>query len=93
MIGKARRSILEAELRELSDARDKTLGGAEQVLVFGSGTGKSSAMDHLFFDLRHLQPDVAAKVIGTVKIDAHHTAEGQSLAKVREFYAEFNAKG
>jgi hypothetical protein len=63
------------------------------VLVFGGGTGKSSAMDHLLFDLRHFHPEVTARVIGTVKIDAHHITEGQLLAKAREFYAEFNAKG
>ena len=81
------------ERKEFYEAIAKTLQGAEQVLVFGSGTGKSSAMDHLLFDLRHLHPDVAAKVIGTVKIDAHHTTESQLLAKARDFYAEFNAKG
>ena len=69
-----------------------TLRGAGQVLVFGSGTGKSSAMDQLMADLKDHHPDVAGKVVGSVVVDAHHTTEGQLLAKAREFYAEFNKK-
>ncbi|QJW95177.1 hypothetical protein [Frigoriglobus tundricola] len=64
-----------------------TLRGADQVLVFGSGTGESSAMDLLVADLKHNHPDVAARVIGSVVIDAHHTTESQLLARAREFFA------
>jgi len=35
---------------------------------------------------------VAATVVGTVVVDAHHTTEDQLLAQAREFYAEFNRK-
>lgn len=70
----------------------KTLGGAGQVLLFGSGTGRSSAMDMLLADLKAHHPDVAEKVVGAVVVDAHHTTEGQLLARAREFYAEFNKK-
>jgi hypothetical protein len=70
----------------------KTLRGAEQVLLFGSSTGRSSAMEILLADLKSHHPDVAEKVIGSLIVDAHHTTEAQLLAKARGFYAEFNGK-
>ena len=70
----------------------KTLRGAEQVLLFGGGTGRSSAMEMLLADLKDHHADVAGKIVGSVVVDAHHTTEGQLLAKAREFYVEFNQK-
>jgi hypothetical protein len=70
----------------------KTLQGAEQVLLFGSGTGRSSAMEQLLTDLRDHHADVAKTIIGSVHVDAHHTTEDQLLAKARDFYAEYNRK-
>ena len=80
------------ERKSFYEAVGKTQRGAEQVLLFGSGTGKSSAMDQLLADLMAHHADVAGTVIGSVVVDAHHTSEGQLLAKAREFYAEFNKK-
>ena len=80
------------ERKSYYEAVARTLRGAEQVLVFGSGTGRASAMDQLLADLKDHHPDVAGKVVGSVVVDAHHTTEGQLLAKAREFYAEFNKK-
>jgi len=80
------------ERKSFYEAVAKTLRGAEQVLLFGSGTGRSSAMEQLLADLKDLHPDVAEKIIGSVLIDAHHTTENQLLAKAREFYAEYNRK-
>jgi hypothetical protein len=80
------------ERKSFYEAVARTLRGAEQVLLFGSGTGRSSAMDMLLADLKEHHPDVAAKVIGAVVVDAHHTTEGQLLAQAREFYAEYNRK-
>ena len=80
------------ERKSYYEAVAKTLRGAEQVLLFGSGTGRSSAMDQLVADLKDHHPDVAAKIIGTVIVDAHHMTEGQLLAKARDFYAEHNGK-
>ena len=80
------------ERKSYYEAVAKTLRGAEQVLLFGSGTGRSSAMDQLLADLKDHHPDVAEKIIGSVIVDAHHTTEGQLLAKARDFYAEFNGK-
>jgi len=62
------------------------------VLLFGSGTGRSSAMEMLLADLKAHHADVAEKVIGSVVVDAHHTTENQLLARAREFYAEYNRK-
>jgi hypothetical protein len=78
------------ERKGFYEAVAKTLHGAEQVLLFGGGTGRSSAMDMLLADLKAHHPDVAEKVIGSVVVDAHHTTEDQLLARAREFYAEFN---
>ena len=80
------------ERKSFYEAVAKTLRGAEQVLLFGSGTGKSSAMEQLLADLKDHHPDVAKKVIGSVVKDAHHTTENQLLAQAREFYAEYNRK-
>ena len=80
------------ERKSYYEAVAKTLRGAEQVLLFGSGTGRSSAMEQLLADLKDHHPDVAEKIIGSVIVDAHHTTEGQLLAKAREFYAEHNGK-
>ena len=80
------------ERKSFYEAIAKTLYGAEQVLLFGSGTGRSSAMEQLLADLKDHHPDVATKVIGSVVVDAHHTTEHQLLAKAREFYEKFNQK-
>ena len=80
------------ERKSFYEAIAKTLRGAEQVLMFGSGTGRSSAMEQLLADLKNHHPDVADKIIGSVAVDAHHTTEDQLLAKAGEFYAEFNRK-
>ena len=80
------------ERRSYYEAVAKTLRGAEQVLLFGSGTGRSSVMDQLLADLKDHHPDVAATVIGSVVVDAHHTTENQLLAKARAFYADYNRK-
>jgi hypothetical protein len=65
-----------------------TLHGAEQVLVFGSGTGASSAMDQLMATLGRDHPDIAGRVVGSVVVDAQHLSEDQLLAKARDFYAQ-----
>jgi hypothetical protein len=80
------------ERKSFYEAIAKTLRGAEQVLLFGSGTGRSSAMEMLLTDLKAHHHDVAKQIIGSVVVDAHHTTENQLLAKARDFYAEFNQK-
>ena len=80
------------ERKSFYEAIAKTLRGAEQVLLFGSGTGRSSAMEMLLADLKAHHADVAEKIIGSVVVDAHHTTDGQLLAQARDFYAEHNRK-
>jgi hypothetical protein len=80
------------ERKSYYEAIAKTLRGAEQVLLFGSGSGRSSAMDQLFADLKEHHHDVAEKVIGSVVVNPHHTTENQLLAHARDFYAEYNRK-
>lgn len=74
--------------RSFYDAIALTLRRAEQVLIFGSGTGASSAMDHLLAELKHNHRDVAARVVGSLVLDVQHLTEDQLLAKAREFYAK-----
>ena len=80
------------ERKSFYEAVARTLHGAGQVLLFGGGTGRSSAMDMLLADLKAHHPDVAKAIVGSVVVDAHHTTEGQLLARAREFYADYNRK-
>jgi len=65
----------------------KALGEVGPILVFGSGTGKSSEMDRFVAWLTSHHPQTAARVIGSVVVDGHHQTDGQLLARAREFYA------
>jgi hypothetical protein len=80
------------ERKSYYEAIAKTLRGADQVLMFGSGTGRSCAMDQLLADLKTHHSDVAEKVIGSVLIDASHMTEQHLLSQARDFYAEYNLK-
>jgi hypothetical protein len=75
------------ELKSFYEAIAKTLHGAEQILLFGGGTGASSAMEELLIELKHHHGDVAKRVVGSVVLDETHLTEDQLLAKAREFYA------
>ena len=75
------------ELKAFYEAVAQTLRGAEKVLIFGSSTGSSSAMDHLLVDLKDHHPDLAQKVIGTVIVNEQHMTDDQLLAQAQLFYA------
>ena len=75
------------ELKPFYEAVAKTLSGAEKILIFGSSTGASSAMDYLLAELKKHHPDIAARVIGTVVVNEQHMTEDQLLAQARSFYA------
>jgi hypothetical protein len=75
------------ELKSFYEAVAKTLRGAEKILVFGAGTGASSAMQQLLFDLQHNHHDIAERVVGSITVDEHHLTEDQLLAKARDFYS------
>jgi hypothetical protein len=69
-----------------------TLRGADEILIFGTGTGKSSAMDHLVAELKHYHGDVAEHVVGSIVVDESHLSEAQVLARAREFFGSVGAK-
>ena len=74
------------EQKSFYEAVAKTLRGATQILLFGTGTGASSAMEQLLLDLKHNHPDVAERVVGSIAVDEHHLTEDQLLAKAREVF-------
>jgi hypothetical protein len=73
------------------EAVAKTLHGAQQILIFGSGTGASSAMEQLLAELKRSHKDLAQRVVGVVVVDQAHLTEDQLLAKAREIYAQVDA--
>jgi hypothetical protein len=74
------------ELKSFYEAVAKTLHGAQQILLFGAGTGASSAMEQLLLDLKHHHRDLAERVIGSLVIDEHHLTDDQLLARARELF-------
>jgi hypothetical protein len=75
------------ERKSFYEAVAATLRGADQILIFGHGTGESSAMVQLLADLNRNHSDVAKHIVGSIVTDGDHTTEGQLLAKAREFFA------
>ena len=75
------------EVKSFYAAVAKTLGRAEKILLFGSGTGASSAMAHLLAELERHHRDVRRRVIGSIVVDERHLTEDQLLARAREVYA------
>jgi hypothetical protein len=68
------------------EAVAKTLAGARQVLLFGAGTGASSAMEQLLVELKRRHKHLAERVVGSIVVDEHHLSEDQLLAKARELF-------
>jgi hypothetical protein len=66
----------------------QTLKRAEKVLIFGSSTGASSAMEQLLSELKAHHQDISKRVIGSFVVDEQHLTENQLLAKAREIYAK-----
>jgi hypothetical protein len=73
-------------LKSFYEAVAKTLGGAQQILMFGTATGASSAMEALVAELKHNHHEIAERIVGTYAIDEHHLTDDQLLAKAREFF-------
>jgi hypothetical protein len=76
------------ERKSFYEAVAKTLHGAKQILMFGTGTGASSAMEQLLLDLKKNHHDLAERVVGSIAVDEHHLTNDQLLAKARELFAE-----
>jgi hypothetical protein len=75
------------EIRAFYEAIAQTLKSAEKILIFGSSTGSSSAMDYLLAELKEHHPDLAQRVVGTIVVNEQHMTEDQLLAQARSFYA------
>ena len=63
------------------------LGGADRIVIFGSGDGSSNAMARFVSWLKHHDELLFSRVVKTQKIDESHATGGQLLAKAREVYA------
>jgi hypothetical protein len=74
------------EPKAFYDAIAKALATAEKILLFGTATGASSAMNHLVEQIQAHHPDLAKRIIGTVVINEKHLTEPQLLAEARKFY-------
>jgi hypothetical protein len=75
------------ELKSFYEAIAQSLRDAKQILIFGSGTGASSAMDYLVDELNQNHPDIAKRIVGAIVVDEQHLTENQLLAQAREFYS------
>lgn len=69
-------------------AISQSLIDADQILVFGSGEGSSSAQDKFVKFLKEKQPKIHDAIVGIHKIDASHMSENELLAKAREIFGE-----
>jgi len=78
------------EKKSFYEAVAKTLRGAEQILLFGNGTGSSSAMEALIAELKHNHHDIAQRIVGSFAVDEHHLTADQLLAKARELFIARN---
>lgn len=74
------------ERKSFYEAVARTLQSAEKVLIFGSSTGASSAMEQLLIELKHNYPDVARHIVGSIVVNEQHLSDDQLMAKAREFY-------
>ncbi len=79
------------EEKSFYEAVAKSISEAEKILVFGSGTGASSAMNHMLAELATHHKKARERVIGAFVIDEHHLTEDQLLAKARDIYAREGA--
>jgi hypothetical protein len=81
------------ERKSFYESVAKTLQGAQRILLFGSGTGSSSAMDQLLAELKRRHRQTAERIDGSFVVDEQHLTENQLLAKAREFYAKIESPG
>lgn len=63
-----------------------SLKDADQILIFGSGEGSSSAKDKFVKFLAKESPEIYKNIVGIHKIDASHMSESEVLAKAREVF-------
>ena len=73
------------------DAIATAVSHATKILILGSSTGASSAMNHLVAELKRLHPKVAGRIVDTLVVNETHLSDDQLLAEVRAFHAPKNA--
>ena len=78
------------ERKSFYEAIASTLHGADQILIFGCGTGGSSAMEQLVANLKHHHKDLAGHIAGSIVVDMSHRTEGELLAQAREFFTSIS---
>jgi len=64
-----------------------SLKDVEQIVIFGSGVGASSAMELLVNWLRKHEPKICDRIVAKISVDQSHMSEVQLLAKARTTYA------
>jgi hypothetical protein len=74
------------ELKAFYEAIAHSLKDAEQILIFGSATGASSAMNYLVDELKQNHPDISKRIVGAIVVNEQHLTENQLLAQARAFY-------
>jgi hypothetical protein len=74
------------ERRRFYSAVARSLRGAGQILIFGTGIGASSALDQLLVELKLNHRDVARHIVGAVAVNERHLSEEQLLSRARDFY-------
>lgn len=74
------------ERRSFYDAVAKAVERGRRIVIFGSGTGASSAMDELVRQLREHHRDLARRVVATLVVNEQHMTEDQLLAEARGVY-------
>ena len=69
------------DIKSFYEAVARTLQDAEQILLFGNGTGASSAMEQLLAALKRDHKPLVHRVLGCVVVDEPHLSEDQLLAQ------------
>lgn len=67
------------------------LNGAGRILIFGSGSGRSSEMEQFTAWLLQHRPEVAQRIIGSMVFKEDYLTEAQLLARARDFFGNFPA--
>jgi hypothetical protein len=64
----------------------ETVAPAGAILVFGHGKGKANASHHWVADVEKRRKDVAAKIVGEVRVDIDHLDDAQVLRLAQYFF-------
>ena len=73
--------------RRFYSAVARSLQRAEQIVIFGTGIGATSAIDQLLVELKLNYRDVARHIVGAVAVNERHLTEEQLLSRAQDFYS------